>query len=257
MNKVVAILGVIVVITLGTLFFFAGFYMGNTSTFGSSSKTETSVANSGEKKVTLRDINDQISTQSNNISDKVMKIISDGADNISTSVSKVVTKINHQNISLMSSDALLKEIIASHSDNDDCSAEKTEKSIQSPQALNRNSLRGKKVIFIGYFKDNVALQIQQLLIEKGYKVHVEQSKTSLGESFVFCGPFKKKDNAEKLVDWLRAHDFSEAKVVNVIQESVENVLADSMDDDSDIPENDEKEIPEIGKNELKTLTGTV
>jgi cell division septation protein DedD len=253
MNKVVAILGVIVVITLGALFFFAGFYMGNTSTFGSSSKTEANAEGSKDKKITLQDINAQIAAQSNNISDKVMKIISNGADNISTSVSKVVTKINHQNISQMSADSLLKEIIASHSDHDDCSVEKTEKNIQSPQPLNKDSLRGKKVVFIGYFKDNVALQIQQLLIGKGYKVHVEQSKTSIGESFIFCGPFKKKENADKLVEWLREHDFSEAKVVNLIQASVENTLADSLDDDSDVPENEEEEIPEVDKDELKTL----
>ena len=252
MNKVVAILGVIVVITLGALFFFAGFYMGNTSTFGSSSKTETSASNEDKKKITLQDINAQIAVQSNNISDKVMKIISDGADNISTSVSRAVTKINHQNISQISADSLLKEILATHSDHDDCSVEKTEKNIQSPQPLNKDSLRGKKVVFIGYFKDNIALQVQQLLIGKGYKVHVEQSKTSDRESFVFCGPFKKKENADKLVNWLGEHDFSEAKVVNIIQASVEDTLANSMDDDSDIPENEE-EIPEVDEAELKTL----
>lgn len=253
MNKVVAILGIIVVITLGALFFFAGFYMGNSSSSGSSSKTESTDATSDEKKITQQDIDAKISAQSNNISDKVMKIISDGADNISTSVSKVVTRINHQTISQMSADSLLKEIIATHSDHDDCSVEKTEKNIQSPQPLNKDSLRGKKVVFIGYFKDNIALQIQQLLINKGYKIHVEQSKTCLGESFIFSGPFKKKENANKLVDWLRAHDFSEAKVVNVIQESVENALADSLDDNSGIPENDEKEIPEVSTEELKAL----
>lgn len=253
MNKVIAILGIIVLITLGALFFFAGFYMGNTTTFGSSSKTEMST-DSNDKKITLQDINAQIAAQSNNISNKVMKIISDGADNISTSVSKVVTNINHQNISQMSADSLLKEIIASHSQNDDCSIVRTEKNIESTQAYDKDSLRGKKVVFIGYFKDNIALQIQQLLSEKGYKVHVEQSKTCPGESFIFSGPFKKKENAEKLVNWLKSHDFSEARVVNVIQEPVENVLADSMNDNSTIPENAEKEIPVVDKNQLQTLT---
>ena len=252
MNKVVAILGVIVVITLGALFFFAGFYMGNTSTFGSASKAEVATDNSDEKKITQQDINAQIAAQSNNISNKVMKIISDSADNISSSVSKVVTKINYQNITQMSADSLLKEIIATHYDHDDCSIETTEKNIQS-SSLNKNSLRGKKVVFIGYFKDNVALQIQQLLVNKGYKVHVEKSKTCLGESFVFSGPFKKKESAEKLVDWLRSHDFSESRVVNVIQATVEDALSDSLDDNSSVPENDEKEIPEISKEELETL----
>lgn len=253
MNKVIAILGIIVLITLGALFFFAGFYMGNTTTFGSSSKTETAV-DSNDKKITLQDINAQIAAQSNNISDKVMKIISDGADNISTSVSKVVTNINHKNISQISADSLLKEIIASHSSNDACSTAQTEKNMESTQSYNKDSLRGKKVVFIGYFKNNIALQIQQLLSEKGYKVHVEQSKTCHGESFIFSGPFQKQENADKLVNWLKSHDFSEARVVNIIQEPVENILADSMNDNSTIPENAEKEIPVVNKSQLQTLT---
>ena len=254
MNKIVAILGVVVLITLGALFFFAGFYMGNTTTFGKPATTETeSAENQDKKKITLQDINAKIAAQSNNVSEKVMKIISSSADNISNSVSKVVTKISHQKASQMSADSLLKEILASHSEHDDCSAEKTEKNIQSAAKYNKDSLRGKKVVFIGYFKDNIALQIQHLLINKGYKVHVEESKTCPGESFIFCGPFKKKENAETLVAWLRDHDFSEAKVVNIIQESVEKTIADTMDNDSTIPENEEEEIPEVNKEQLQNL----
>ena len=255
MNKVVAVLGIIVVITLGALFFFAGFYMGNTTTFGKDSATNAeSLETSDEKKLSQQDIEAKISAQSSNISEKVMKIISNSADNISNSVSKVVTKISHQKTSQMSSDALLKEILASHSKHDNCSPEKTEQSIKSDAKYNQDSLRGKKVVFIGYFKDNIALQIQQLLVNKGYKVHVEQSKTCIGESFVFSGPFKKKENADKLADWLKAHDFSEAKVINIIQESVEKAISDTMDDDSTIPENEEEEIPEVNKEELQNLT---
>lgn len=255
MNKVVAVLGIIVVITLGALFFFAGFYMGNTTTFGKDSLTKTEAAKDSEgEKLSQQDIEAKISAQSNSISEKVMKIISSSADNISNSVSKVVTKISHQKASQMSSDALLKEILASHSEHDNCSPEKTEQDIKSDTKYNKYSLRGKKVVFIGYFKDNIALQIQQLLVNKGYKVHVEQSKTCIGESFIFSGPFRKKENADKLVDWLKAHDFSEARVINVVQESVEKTISDTMDDDSTIPENEEEEIPEVNKEELQNLT---
>ena len=257
MNKVVAVLGVIVLITLGALFFFAGFYMGNTSMSGKTPTTETeSVENSDKKKITLQEINAQIAAQSNNVSEKVMKIISGSADNISNSVSRVMTKMSHQKASQMSADSLLKEIIASHSEHDDCSVEKTEKNIQSATKYNKDSLRGKKVVFIGYFKDNIALQIQNLLINKGYKVHVEESKTCPGESFIFCGPFKKKENAETLAAWLKDHDFSEVKVVNVIQESVEKTIADTLDDDSTIPENEEEEIPEVNKEQLQNLAAS-
>ena len=254
MNKVVAILGIIVVITLGALFFFAGFYMGNTTTFGKASSTNTTTENTEEKKLSLQDINAKIAAQSSDVSEKVMKIISSSADNISHSVSKVVTQISHQKASQMSADSLLKEILASHSEHDDCSPEKTERDIKSE--YDKESLRGKKVVFIGYFKDNIALQIQQLLIEKGYKVHVEQSKTCLGESFIFSGPFKKKENADKLVSWLKTHDFSEARVINIIQENVEKTIADTMDDNSTIPENNEKEIPEVNREQLQDLTNS-
>ncbi len=261
MNKVVAILGVIVVITLGALFFFAGFYMGNTTMFGKTttleSKSESeSAENPKKKKMTLQEINDKIRAQSNNVSEKVMKIISGSADNISSSVSKVMTKISHQKASKMSADSLLKEILASHSEHDDCSPEKTEKNIQSGAKYNKDSLRGKKVVFIGYFKDNIALQIQNLLINKGYKVHVEESKTCPGESFIFCGPFRKKENAETLANWLKDHDFSEAKVINIVQESVEKTIADTLDDDSTIPENEEEEIPEENKEQLQNLANS-
>ncbi len=255
MNKVIAVLGIIVVITLGALFFFAGFYMGNTTTFGKGQPTKTDITDtSDEKKLSLQDINAQIAAQSNNISEKVMKIISSGADNISHSVSEVVTKINHPKLSQISADSLLKEIISSHSEHDDCSPDKTEQNIRSNSNYSRDSLRGKKVVFIGYFKNNIALQIQQLLTGKGYKVHVEESKTCPGESFIFCGPFRKKENAELLVNWLRNHDFSEAKVVNIIQESGEKTILDSMEDDSTIPENQEEEIPEVTNEELQNLT---
>jgi len=255
MNKVVAILGIIVVVTLGALFFFAGFYMGNATTFGKASPTNAESAEaSGEKKLSKQDIEAKIAAQSNNISEKVMKIISSSADNLSNSVSKVVTQISHQKASQISSDSLLKEILASHSEYDDCSPATTEKNIKSDTKYSKDSLRGKKVVFIGYFKDNIALQIQQLLVNKGYKVHVEQSKTCLGESFIFSGPFRKKENADKLVNWLKAHDFSEAKTINIIQESVEKTISDTMDDDSTIPENEEEEIPEVSKEQLQNLT---
>lgn len=257
MNKVVAILAVIVVITLGALFFFAGFYMGNTTNMGKSSNVEeTSDEEGGSKKITSDDIDSKIAVKSTEVSDKVMKIISSSAENMTSSVSKALKKMNHSDAPLISTDSLLKEIIAAHASNDGCSVEKTEKDIQSPKKYDKNSLLGKRVVFIGYFKNTVALQIQQLLMNKGYKVHVEDSKTCYGESFIFAGPFKKAETAETLVEWLKDHDFSEAKIVNVLQASVEGALASTLDDDSSIPDNEEEEIPEVNKEQLNSLADT-
>lgn len=260
MNKVVAILAVIVVITLGALFFFAGYYMGNTVTFGKASTATTediTEATSDEGKISKEDINSKISVYSTDVSDKVRKIISTSADNVTSSVAKAIKKINYQSIPQVSADSLLKEIIANHTVDDNCSSEKTEKDIQAPKKFNKNSMLGKRVVFIGYFKNTVALQIQQILMNKGYKVHVEESKTCYGESFIFAGPFKKLEAAETLVEWLRDHEFSEAKIVNVLQASVEGALSSTLDDDSSIPENDDElDIPEINKTELNNLTST-
>jgi hypothetical protein len=142
-------------------------------------------------------------------------------------------------------DSLLREIAASHATDDKCSIEKTTQDMSKPIQINQNSLHGKRIVFIGYFKNNIALEIQKLLTEKGYVVHVEASQTGSGESFIFCGPFKKGKNAEKLVKWLRKHDFSEARIVSVSDDSIEETLYEAINDDINLPENNEKNIPEM------------
>lgn len=125
MNKVVAILGVIILITLGALFFCVGFFTGTTMPSMLSAKTEQTEQSTSEK-ITLEDIKAKISAESSDISNKVSTILSSGAQTVSDSVSQTINKV--QAIKLrpfeISSDILLKEIIASHAEHDDCSLEK-------------------------------------------------------------------------------------------------------------------------------------
>jgi cell division septation protein DedD len=247
-NKVVAILGIIVLITLGGLFFCAGFFTGTTvfPALSSANKKEDTAANS-EKGISLSDVEAIIDTQSATMSEKVMAILASAAETASSSISDAIDRKNSPTAdesAKVSIDSLLREIAAGHAVNDDCSPQKTLERIHAPAPLNPDSLHGKRIVFIGYFKNKIALEIQKLLIGKGYRTHLEQSRTGDGESFIFCGPFKKEKNAKKLLKWLRKHDFSEARLVNISNESIEETLYDAINDDSGPPENSEKDIPE-------------
>ncbi|MBQ3564731.1 MAG: hypothetical protein IJA14_01125 [Alphaproteobacteria bacterium] len=239
MNKVVAILGFIVLITLGALFFCIGFFTG--TTIQPNGAQDSLNQNEGSKIVSQNRIDDALRPSSSSISKKVFKILAGATDSQDANQNRK-----------MSGDSLLKEIISSHTEDDDCSVDKTTQNIMYPTVPDEKSFQGKKVVFIGYFKNSVALQIQKLLMTKGYKVHVEPSKTTIGESFVFCGPFKKGENAQKLANWFQQNNFAEAKVVNVVNEEVEETLYDSFNEES-IPANVERDIPEIDEQQLNQL----
>ncbi len=251
MNKIVVILGAIVLITLGALFFCAGFFTGSTIPSLFSEKTEKTLPQDKDaegKKISPESVESTIRAKSESISDKILKILSSGTQPEKTSITR--PSISNTNIS---SESLLREIISSHTEHDNCSIQKTESIIQYPTKQNPDSLQGKTIVFIGYFKNNIALQVQKLLTSKGYKIHVEQSKTNTDESYVFCGPFKKLDNAKKLTNWLKQHDFSEAKVIDTTSAHVEDLMLKTSEDSDALPENEEKNIPEINNIQLNAL----
>jgi cell division septation protein DedD len=252
MNKVVAILGIVVLITLGGLFFCAGFFTGTTvfPTLQSANVKNGDGADSdssSEKGVSLKDAEAAVDSKSAGISDKILAILASAAESASSSISDITDKkSSHADASShVTVDSLLREIAAAHAMDDSCSVETTKQKISVPVPVNPHSLHGKRIVFVGYFKNNIALEIQEVLTEKGYNAHVEVSRTGSGESFIFCGPFKKTKNAEKLVKWLRKHDFSEARIVSVSADAVEETLYDAINDDVGPPENAEKDIPEM------------
>ena len=241
------LLGVLLILTLGALFFFLGFFAANSPIFGGPASEMS------EGGISQSDVDAALGAHSSSISEKVTKILAESAEKVGNTVSQTISELGHPKAQI-SSDMLLKEIIAAHSENDECSIEKTEENLTSPKAYDADSLQDKKVVFIGYFKNSVALQIQKLLISKGYKVHVEPSKAATGESFIFCGPFKNTTNAQNLAKWLQDHNFSEAKVMNIGRES-DDLVYDSLSG-HELPENGEEEIPEVTSTELNELVDT-
>ena len=254
MNKIVAILGIIIVIMLGGLFFCAGFFTGSTMSPSGSSATADAGA-TGEKTSSKDDVDALLETKSESISQKVMDLLASAADSAISTAEDLATKKDSDNEpdkfddEQMTVDSLLREIASSHTRNDDCSPQTTQAQMDAPKPANlQQGMQGKKIVFIGYFKNKVALQIQQLLQGKGYKTHVEISKAGeQDEAFVFCGPFRQEKVARKLVTWLRRHGFKEARLISVSKEAVEETLYDFIGDDSKLPANTEKDIPEVSE----------
>jgi hypothetical protein len=252
MNKIVAVLGIIVIITLSGLFFCVGFFTGTTIF---PSRLSINEEKDTDKSLTLKDVEAITDVKSASVSEKVMGILATAAGTAGETISTAVSKHKGSAIKLLTGndadkltvDSLLREIAAGHSSKDDCSYNKTAAQINAPKpATIDEGFGGKRLVFIGYFKNNIALQIQKLLSKKGYKTHVEKSKNGDGnESFVFCGPFKKDENANNLVAWLKKHEFSEARTISVSNEAIEETLYDFISDDSSMPTNVERDIPEV------------
>lgn len=258
MNKVVAVIGVIVLLMLATLFFCVGFFTGSTvipGTITEAISSETKKENGDN--LTKENIDRKLGSgdvTSAAISDKIMGILATAGckvENLSeiarskkTSTTSASQKTKLINASHFTVDSLLKEIAASHNPQDDCSYEKTMSKIREQNSSAEQILQGKKVVFIGYFRNEIAAQIQKLLTGRGYKTHVGLSGDKC-DSFVFCGPFKKDETANKLFRWLQTHNFSEARIVSVSREAIEETLYDAMDDVNELATNEEKTIPEI------------
>lgn len=249
MNKIIAVLGVIVVITLGGLFFCVGFFTGsNIGRAPANSQQNTELQNDGLL-LTNNDLDPLLETKSETLSEKIMNILASATDKAISSVEDFSSKKSRED-DPVSVNALLREIASSHTVNDGCSPQTTQQQMNNPKSANlQQGMQGKKIVFVGYFKNKIALQIQQLLTGKGYKTHVEQSKTGeQNESFIFCGPFKNEDNAQKLLDWLRKHDFKESRLISVSKDAVEETLYDFINEDTSLPENQERDIPEANLN---------
>lgn len=247
MNKLLALLGLIALVAVGGLFFFAGFFTGSNVRL-SYAEQERYARN----RVPMKDVEKTINAESASLSEKIQKILSVATD---TPIKSTPETRNGSlgDESQVSINSLLKEIAASHTTDDNCSINKTETNLNIPKNTPNTTLEGKRIVFIGYFKTNVALQIQRLLLQKGYKVHVEESRTSNHESFVFCGPFKDRQNAENLVTWLRSHNFVDARVVTVERDALEETLFDATSNNTDMPANVEANIPEVSANELQQI----
>lgn len=273
MNKVIAVLGIIVLLTLAMLFFCLGFFTGSTASpnaisgaiseeirkiSGGAAGDNGESAGGADGKMSKEAVDQMLSgvgdIKSAKISDKIMGILAAAGYKVENFSEMVKSKAQSFAKSSFGSknggnqitvDSLLREMAISHDPQDDCSETKTLAEINKLKAkpATDQGLYGKKIVFIGYFKNSVSLQIQKLLATKGYKTHVEMSKDG-HDSFVFCGPFKKDESAAALLKWLKMHDFSEARIISITREAIEETLYDAMNDEGDeLPRNSETIAP--------------
>ena len=234
MNKVVLLLGVIVFFTLAIVFFSVGFFAGYVIIPGDG-VTATHAAVAGESSAASTGgqiaVNNLASTEdvaSLTISNRIGRILSTATDGKSTlfglmsggknKLRNLATTPSKSGASSMTVESLLREIAATHDANDDCSYERT-LAIGRLASNTPESLIGKRVVFMGYFRNENAAHIQRLLTSRGYKVHATHSRGNSDESLVFSGPFAEEENANQLARWLREHDFNEVKVVSITRES--------------------------------------
>lgn len=241
MNKLVAILGIIILFTVGALFFFAGFFTG--STFPTNGIVSDN-ADTETKKISA-EINTIVNPDTLSLTEKVSKLIDYKQEQREQQNEKTPDKNTNASGSgnTVSMDDLLREIISQHTVADSCSPQQTKQDISTPIQAKKRSIEGRQIVFIGYFANQAALEIQKLLTQKGYKVHVEHSKSAPNESFVFCGPFFRLANAENLLSWLKKHDFAEARIIKIAKDGLEETIYSSATDE--LPQNAEKDIPEV------------
>lgn len=71
----------------------------------------------------------------------------------------------------------------------------------------------KIIVFVGYFNTSIAPQIINLLTAHGYQANSAVSKNSSEEIMIFCGPITNKNDAEKLLDWLKTQQFQDARII--------------------------------------------
>ena len=74
MNKVVALLGIIVLLTVGGLLFCVGFF--TATTLSPQPSDPAAVVSESDKKLTMKEVDEKLDTKSVTISDKIMDMIS-------------------------------------------------------------------------------------------------------------------------------------------------------------------------------------
>lgn len=220
MNKVVFTAGVLTVCVVGGLFFCAGLFTG------------TSVV---EKENTAKIID---AKDNKSLMSKIQGMIPGKKEQntLKTKAEKATQEVQKESKerSVINIDNLLNEIAASHDTNDECLMENVKTSTKEPFTMNQNK---RYVAFIGYFPNDISEEISHLMMAKGYPIHVQPSQINEDESYVFCGPFKKKLNAEKLIAWLHKHNFMNAKLVSHKLLQSEEIDLDEIEDASQLPQN--------------------
>lgn len=223
MNKVVFIAGVLAVCVVGGLFFCAGLFTG--ANVSSDKKNNTVLIDAKNEKTS--------------VIDKIYNMLPG---------KKASKKQNHDvgenreeepsdnsgsNISI---DNLLNEIVSSHETNDQCLIDDVKATEKEQIVMNQTR---RYLVFVGYFPADIAEEISQLMMAKGYPMHIQKSGITGEDSFLFCGPFRKKNNANSLVTWLHDNGFVNAKLVSHKLQQSEDMNLDELDTQDILPLNSE------------------
>lgn len=207
MNKVVFTAGVLTVVVVGGLFFCAGLFTG-----ANVDKAAEIVDVKGNQDII------------NKIYDKIP-----GKPPVKDAKDEEAPQNKPINI-----DNLLNEIVASHNTADECLLDNVKTKHEDPVTMNQAK---RYVVYIGYFPNDVSEEISQLMMAKGYPIHIQISHINEEESFVFCGPFKNKKNAEKLMKWLNSHNFTNAKLVSHKLLQTDEIDLDLIEEKDDLQRN--------------------
>lgn len=239
MNKVVFIAGILTVCVVGGVFFCAGLFMSSyVVSKPGDNKVEPASKTRGEDVLsTLQETTEDVKQKGSVILDKIADLIpgkstariintsNDSRPNVTEKDEEITRSTTNINI-----DNLLNEIVSGHDTSDQCLTENVKYLNKEPIVMNNTK---KYMIFVGYFENNMCNDIAQLMMAKGYPIHTQRSGVNNAESYMFCGPFKKKLNAQKILTWLNGNGFQNAKLVSQDTQKPEEISLEEFDDAAD------------------------
>lgn len=219
MNKVVFTAGVLAVCVIGGLFFCAGLF------FGTNVSVVTEEGVKATKKI----------ESGTDVKDSFINKLQDFVPSSKTKESTIEQHVNTENIvtdnnkkdkSAINLDSLLNEIVASHDTTDACLTDDVK--LLNKEHVTMNRMR-RYVVFLGYFQKDMCEEISQLMMAKGYPMHIQSSKLNDNECFLFCGPFKKRQSSTNLIRWLKNNGFKNVRLLSHEVLQTENVNLEEFD----------------------------
>lgn len=226
MNKIIFIAGILSTFLLGGLFFVAGFF---TATSSNKIQSNNNLKEETDPKTPSKHIQNTIDGVVSGVSNIIKGNSASHNNNVKVTTIDGGTIILEKPSIDITVDSLLKEILSKHRIDDSCSPELDSLIISKESYYNDVNLAKKYIVFVGYFKSDIADQLRQIFASKGYKAHVEKSRSvEADESFVFCGPFHTDKSCKTLLNWLISHNFSESRIIDISEQKDVEMLGDNL-----------------------------
>lgn len=186
MNKVIFLIGTIVISLLGAMFFALGAF---------------SVAQSiPPTQVDVQPI-DTYMVPEKQLFQKIEKMISPDVDRPSGMQQKSL-KTPQRKVTV---EMLLQDVASKH----------TPESDRCAKGVHEHKSVTQCFVFVGCFSESSAYEIAKALRANGYVTHVEYMAAA-NNVLVLCGPFKSKMSAETLYKWLLSQGYVEARMIEPI-----------------------------------------